>query len=416
MNTESIIKSILDILSLKNESFDGDTYYFQYSGNIKTEEDLYKTKTNPAILIRGSQTIKTYKELFAKLLEKLGKNKCMSLNTFMNIAQNLIFENRFNEKELLNLLNTFSEAPIQHICKVYGLAMKQDIIELGTFKLIHKSRFADYIKTYDFGIKADWLKEKLIDRIQRDAVLDNFVYLVFETKGIDTAYSKIRFDKIKNDFIKVTRYISRIKNDRIFIDVKPFTTYTNESIHIFDNDSITMDSSIVRKDIPLFIDDPFFLDSKLGNDLIWKIFSKEDKTDMEQRIINAIFWIGESIVENDDSKVIAEIAFAFETLLHNNDEVYASKGVVASLSESVAFIVGDTVEKRKNTEKDFKDFYKRRSTIAHGARISSDATNSLPSFYDMIYNTITCLLTKEPFSKCKTCTELYENIQTLRSQ
>lgn len=414
MKPEEIIKSILSLLSTPNENFDGNIYSFKYTGNIKTENDIYHLKTNPSLSICGKEDIERYNELFKELMKSLCGEKRLSLNTFMNATQNLIFEGRFNVKEIKAILEKYEEVPIQHICKVYGLDMKTDNLQLGSFVIINKTNMLNYIKDYSFGKNGDWIKEKLFEKISKDEDDDAFVYVSYKTHGYDTIESKIDFAKIIDSFIKVVRYISRTKNDRVLIDSKPFFTYTNSSLHVFNEEALSFDSNIVRKDIPILIDDPFLIDHSLGNDKIWELLSNDKRDELENRILNAIIWIGESIVESDDNKIIAEIAFAFETLLHNDDEVYSSKGVVASLAEAVAFINGDTVEKRIKLEKDFKDFYKRRSSVAHGARISKNNMSNVTDYYNMIYNTITNLLIKPEFRDCKTSKSLYEVIQSMR--
>ena len=217
-----------------------------------------------------------------------------------------------------------------------------------------------------------------------------------------------------DEFEKVVRFITAIKHERVFISHKPFVTYVDDVFQIIDENRLSMDSHIYRKDVPIYIDDPYFTNEELGHDKIWGIVSVSNKTDMQSRIFNAIMWLGESMIEEENNKTVAEIAFAFETLLYGGSEIFASKGVVSSLAEAYAFIADTNPEERIKLEKEFRQFYKKRSTISHGTRIESVEDEEIKHFYGMIYKTICRLLTVEEFSKCKSSEDLYGVIQMMR--
>ena len=109
-----------------------------------------------------------------------------------------------------------------------------------------------------------------------------------------------------DEFEKVVRFITAIKHERVFISHKPFVTYVDDVFQIIDENRLSMDSHIYRKDVPIYIDDPYFTNEELGHDKIWGIVSVSNKTDMQSRIFNAIMWLGESMIEEENNKTVAD--------------------------------------------------------------------------------------------------------------
>ena len=91
-----------------------------------------------------------------------------------------------------------------------------------------------------------------------------------------------------------------------------------------------------------------------------------------------------------------------------------SKSITAGLSETYAFINGKTFTERIELAKEFKDFYRRRSTIAHGNRLTKNADNSYEKYYKMIYQTIKNLLINDDYKSCKDLKEFYKIIEKKR--
>lgn len=415
MKPEEIITEIKELLNSKNNQFDGNFYCFRYSGNIKTLNETYKLNTNPSISIFGKDVIKKYRSLFNDLKKCLCKEKKISLKTFMNATQNLLFEDKFNVKKINEVISSVKELTVTNFRKVYGLTMRKNDIKLGPFFVVKKGGLEKYIEKREFSFDDSLSKDYFIGMIRSDSKSDeDFVYVLYEHNSFDSFVSRMDFAQKIEEFEKIVRFMIAVKNERVFISHKPFATYVDNVFQIIDGRRFSSDSHVCRKDIPFYIDDPYFTNKELGYDKIWDIISSSDKNDMQSRIVTAIKWLGESFVEEESNKTVAEIAFAFETLLYGNSEAFISKGVVSSLAEAYAFIVGTNPEERIELEKEFKCFYKKRSTISHGARIEPANEEDIRLFYKMIYKTICRILTIKEFSNCKSAEELYNVIQLMR--
>ncbi len=70
------------------------------------------------------------------------------------------------------------------------------------------------------------------------------------------------------------------------------------------------------------------------------------------------------------------------------------------------------MEDRKEKEKDFRDFYRERSGIAHGGRTHYET--NVNNYFMMIISTIYHLLTDEHFKNCKTGEDVAAVIKNMK--
>jgi len=165
--------------------------------------------------------------------------------------------------------------------------------------------------------------------------------------------------------------------------------------------------------LPVNIDDAFFSDAKSGNDKIWLLITKHNKTDLENRIINSIDWIGKAITDVDLSKALVQFVFAIEGMLQLNEKNIITPSIISQLSDWLAFIISDELDDRKNISKYFKDIYQKRSAIAHGALKVIDIKD-LSIALEICKQLIIAFLVSAPFSNMKTIEELGQYMTYLK--
>ena len=119
--------------------------------------------------------------------------------------------------------------------------------------------------------------------------------------------------------------------------------------------------------LPVNICDPSFKDTSQGNEKIWYLITKSQKTEIEKRLLNSIEWVGKAIHDLDLSRSLVQFVFAIEGMLQSNDKAIITPSIVSQLSDWLTFIINDDLEQRKKIAKYFKDIYQKRSAIAHSA-------------------------------------------------
>ncbi|HHW69483.1 MAG TPA: hypothetical protein GX747_04015 [Tenericutes bacterium] len=413
-----VIKKIIDSFYLPNENpaFNQDIESFKHNGDFFNSEKLHSNIEPRTITLIGTEKLVKYKNSFRELYNVMDirTDYKISFETFKNETQQLFFDNEFNYEKIKELLKSMPIIPFYHVARIFGVDMREDYLEFGKFAFINKNHIVEYIELKTQGKEKyaelkKWALEGIANEVKSGKT---FIYLAIKYEAKDAAYCKEEYDRELNLVINTLRYISGVKNDRIYIDKKEFM---NQGITYqqFTEDGLVLGGKKRDiKDIPILISEALFYNEKNGSKKIWGILSKEKNTEFEKRIIKAIDWVGISI--NEDNKDIActEIAIAFEALLKRNDQTLISPSIQGQISESIALLIGKDLAERKNIIKWFKKFYEYRSSIVHGYSKEIEA-----NYYDCLYifkDTLTKILVDEKYSNIKTLDELNSKLTDLK--
>lgn len=158
---------------------------------------------------------------------------------------------------------------------------------------------------------------------------------------------------------------------------------------------------------------------------IWDMLTKyiqETSTQIENRLINAIRWVG--MANSDDSNVTkyVQYVFALEALLsHRKKKELITPGIAHKLAEFAAFIIGENVnteimtkkELRKKVFYEVKSIYYTRSQIVHGNEKEVNK-HEINRARKIIYSLIFAILQNESILKSNNMDEIDEWIEDLR--
>lgn len=390
MNKNELITKILELINKPNGDIEEGFYYFGYRGftDSKKLKETYK-------IVIGHENNKKYEEYFRELYGKIVDKRLketLSYENFKKNCENLIIEDKFNECEILKLIPELKEIDVFELKIIYGLKIKnKNVFKIGKYTFVNKNQIKTYLKnTLKFKLKNPLNKdafEKIDEELKNDS---DFVYLLFKYKSTASKKTEETNDKEVNELVHLIRFLSKNNNDlNNYIGLKPYNNFEPFNNCIY-NATFYKYKNISLQPFPVYIDDLY------KNNLskrIFNLFLKKDKNNFESRILKAINWVSLAYVETNIEIAISEIAFAFETVLVNNNEVTTQR-----LAESYAFVNGNSVKERCELEDEFRNFYKIRCKIVHGN--SSNADYTADKYYEMARNTIYSLLTKTKFKFC----------------
>ena len=405
MLNKEYIEAILKLLNAENDTFDGNFYSFSYFPKSTKTEDIDYNAPRPTYTITGNEAIKKYNDLYNGLYKSIVGKKRMTFKVFKDNTQNFIFENRFNEAEIKKFVDEKKEYITNDIYKIYGLEMKRNTITYGKYTLVNKEYIITFLNdsTKLKNTKFNELELKILKNDSEENQL-NFVYIVTQHNTIDNLYSTQLMHEELPKIIYTLRFMSCIKWNRAYIDSIPFISYKISHFQ-YVGDRMTSGHIFVRKDKAIPIDDEWFNDEENGHKRLWNLLDFESsRNELEERIMKSIEWVGKAYGEEDEGVAFLEISFAFETLLKSDEKTIINPSIVASLSESYAFINGDNVDERISLESEFKKFYGERSGLVHGGK--EKLTNASINPYEMITKTIRNVLINPKFSNCKNMSEL----------
>lgn len=159
--------------------------------------------------------------------------------------------------------------------------------------------------------------------------------------------------------------------------------------------------STARADgIAVTITDSYYSAAEFGHSYIWEILSGNNLTEIQTRVMIAIDWLGEAMLDESSSSTLLKAAIALEALLgldRNN--------ITKNLSENAAQILCDNVQSRIYVEDKIRSLYGARSSVVHG-RSSNNNESDAQEFLDYCAECVARFLTVEKLKEIKTEKEL----------
>lgn len=338
-------------------------------------------------------------------------DKGITLKTFQEITQNLIFENSFTVGNIQSVVDSLIKHKTQEFFKVYGIKLSSNVYQKGKYTFINKNYIYNYVLENAPNIKKDSYSNAFILSIleKNKETKDDFVYTAVMSETYDDLYAVEQSTLEIEKLISALNFMHGFENSSISFSATPTRKIDKFQIN-YCCQYINSSSELFYAGSPIYID---MFDNELKwHEKVWEIISLDKRNDFQDRIVAAIMWTSKAFVDRDESVKRVEIAFAFESLLQNNEEGFIKESVVALLSEQYAFINGKDLNDRKAKEKEFRDFYRERSGIAHGGKTNYKTDSN--SYFHMIISTIYNLLTDERFNKCKSNNELRSIIKNLK--
>ncbi|MES2726824.1 MAG: hypothetical protein V4643_06955, partial [Bacteroidota bacterium] len=326
---------------------------------------------------------------------------------FVNLIRILKNEKRLcTTKDVEILLENFTKIEIQEseiFYELYGAKMNSHKLILGDFTI------------YDFELSIAELTERYPYLIHQDIYFSDRAskYLVsIKVRARDNDKAVEIASRLCEIFENVFSYMIADLNHRRTVGVFNFRGWKNTQIVICNKDTAGYKGTN-NVSFPVDIENPFFIDASQGNDKIWYLITKTNKTEIEKRLLNAIEWIGKAIHDLDLSKSLVQFVFAIEGMLQQNEKALITPSIVSQLSDWLAFIINDDLEERKKISKYFKEIYQKRSAIAHGAATTIDIQD-LATALQISKLMIIAFLTNKPFCEIKTMDELNKCITDLK--
>lgn len=378
----------------KTFNFDVSVSQFTYSGNIKTEDDIDKLKNNPSIVIYG-EDIKKFNDLYENLYKTLKVDKKqVSLEQFQKDTRDLFFF-RPSESELKKIIeDKYKESEdFYYIAPIYGIACRDDILDFGKISFVS----SNYIGEFTNNITNIKNKDLLLRNFNNVDKKEHSLYFVRKYKCYDANFTKERFSIDLDEIINVLRFLYMYKTDRSYID-----RVKNNSNSVFysaiSKTQVTSNSSVINlNDIPIIMDKTWF-NHKYSNKIM-NIMCKDNKNDLEQRIVQSLIWCGRSIEEYYLDLSCAEVAFAFESIFKSDKTRLITQSIQDQIAESTALILNNSYDEIIRQIRDLKEFYGLRSAIAHGGKQEGNISVYNKNL-NVFRNIIIKLLEDETYAKC----------------
>lgn len=372
-------------------SFGGGEYNISFLG----DQDINKFNNYSEkiyynyIEINDFFTLKTFEK---KLIELIRKIKAESRQ-----AVELDFD-RF-----LKSLNTIDIIESEILFELYGAKMNKDSIKFGEFTIYnYPLAQKELIKKYPVLINNDLF----FSRRKSD------YFIGIKVKAKENAKASEKAKKLCETFENVFNFMIADLEHKFSIGIFNYRGWKTTSAIICNNTSTGF--SVKNYIVELVdIQDKFFKDKNQGNDVVWNLLTKKNKSELEKRILNSIEWVGKAVYDLDLSKSLVQFVFGIEGMLQFNEKTLITPSIISQMSDWLAFIIADNVEERKKISKYFKETYQKRSAIAHGADKKIEISDLMTAL-NISKRMVISFLVKEPFCKFERIDELNQYIIDLK--
>ena len=374
----------------------------------------FKTINNHKYWIKDyEEYVRFFSELYSKMkledyfFSKKGLEQIVALD-FFDLKANPDAKHDIIEEVLMK-----PKVDVHVLQPVFNIVLDVDTLKIGEFSLIKYQFIQDYC--LEIGLL---MPNDIQNEFQKDDYFDSVPFVDIIESARDNEFALEKAAKKMSVFIHFLNYSILCENPElesirsysnvgkrnryIAVSKNGFTSYVSECI-----------SNKQCPSIDFFIDQ--LMSKKTGNDKLIKIIQKEKiSNELEKRIYNAINWIGLSIEEKDNSIALTKATFAIESLLQSDvSGEPISKSTVASISEMIAFLLGNDYSSRNTWEGRFKKIYSERSKIVHG-KSEEVQRNSVLDAINMARKTVIALLTIPELDKAKSIKEINQYIKNKR--
>jgi hypothetical protein len=127
--------------------------------------------------------------------------------------------------------------------------------------------------------------------------------------------------------------------------------------------------------------------------------------EFEKHIIRCAEWTGQAIGEPNEAAALVKAAIALEVLFSANEKGLITPSIMAQISESCAFLLGNENASPVEIEREEKHLYGVRSSVVHSGKDSVDSKD-LDAFIRICRHVVILLLSGDEFAEMDSMAEL----------
>jgi len=265
------------------------------------------------------------------------------------------------KEDWINFRNELIQRPdvtIHSLMPIYGIEMSSPKVHLGKFIIYNPAHITNLLKS-------DYPNNKYLtdDNLSND---NNYrIGLTVNAKDYQKCYDLA--DQAFTSFEYIANFATAHfhKNSRIsiFNHIK-IDDVVNLAVTLDKMQSSTKDGSSLKT---VVIDDAYYRESN-GNEYLWEWITSDERTNLQQKLIDAMEWAGKALTEPDDARALLQYIIAIEATLQFDEGKFIVPSIVSHLSDMVAFLLGDAYEDRLAYAGYIKNLYKQRSALTHSGK------------------------------------------------
>jgi hypothetical protein len=323
-----------------------------------------------------------------------------------------LYENGCKEDDLNSFfkqLNTIELKTVNIFLKIYNLCIDIDSYETSSFILFTPSYF---IKKYPNPFMYNRISEQNTintDNLCHTAIVFKNVKII---PGDDYQIRSVIQEKTQQ-FLNLISIALGYKQDALTLNSS--FIHNSTEYHLL-NENMVETSSSYSSDNSTFGRGEIRLKTNLFFNNHKNLFTllDEPKTALQDKIFKSTMWLGKSLRNENIGDAFLQISIALECLLTRQEKnSFINPSITYSLSETLAFLVGNTKEERLSIFKDIKKLYSLRSAIVHSGK-SNIEIKDYYNFFNFVRQGIYVILKLVEEKKYQNIDDIYSYIDDLK--
>jgi len=381
-------------VSSKSFSFGGNSINFVNENLIKYLDALSRAFDSDEE-IKRTYTLKKYESLLLKHFRECFSEKCLAKKQDVS---------SFVKKLKAESIKTFSV-----FRDIHGIVLNSPTspLLLGGYTI------------YDFASQKEFFDSKIdskTDSFPQIEFNDDTEYLI-EWKAEARHFEKALeiADEHFERFELILRYVLGSATNRFEVGVLNYQGLRHRKAYILSDMGQVSRSSTLHGPIeePIPLDDPYLVNEDTGYHTVWGFTTKKNLNKFQKRIMLAVEWIGQSIADPSPQSAFIKAAIALEIIFTYNERDIITPSIMNQISESIALILGSSVDERLKLESSVKKLYGLRSKIVHfGNKDISQA--DYKTLVEIARSVIRKILTSDKLNSVDSVQNLYTILKQIK--
>ena len=214
-------------------------------------------------------------------------------------------------------------------------------------------------------------------------------------------------------FELILRYVIGSATNHFEVGVLNYQGWRQRKAYILSMEEVSNSSTTHGPREPIRLDEPYLVNEDTGYHTIWGFTTKTNLNKFQKRIMLAVEWIGQSMAEPSPPSAFIKAAIALEIIFTHSEEAIITPSILNQISESIALILGSSVDERLKLEKRVKDLYELRSTIVHSGNKDINQAD-YKTLLEIARSVIIKILTSDKLNSVDTVEELYSILKKIK--
>jgi hypothetical protein len=372
---------------------EGNPIYFVTEKNIIQYRDALSRAFDLDEKIKSTYTLNKYESLLKEHFRECFSKKKPAKNEDVSS-----FEKKLNA-ESIKTFSVFRD--------IHGIVLNSPKIPLllGGYTIYEFASQKEFIESI-FDSKTDsfppmWCNDNPEYLIEWKAEARHF------EKAIEIA------DEHFERFELILRYVIGSATNHFEVGVLNYQGWRQRKAYILSMEEVSNSSTTHGPREPIRLDEPYLVNEDTGYHTIWGFTTKTNLNKFQKRIMLAVEWIGQSMAEPSPPSAFIKAAIALEIIFTYQEKDIITPGIMHQISESIALILGSSVDERLKIESQVKKLYSLRSKIVHsGNKDISQA--DYKTLLEIARSVIKKILTSDKLNSVDTVEELYTLLKKIK--